>query len=138
MRQYSKDHPSIRLRETLNDDCSNAETHYEGPFGIKTKLYVHISHPKLACLIGMFFFRKKLIWQSIIDGLKIVSLNLSVRRSPWSLSCRRDILTSQLMIKTILIQHLSRRRFETCLSDRSSAFSLVFYESEDSKLHCCI
>ena len=38
MRQYSKDHPCIRLKEMLTDDTARESRTYEGPFGIKTKL----------------------------------------------------------------------------------------------------
>ena len=38
MRQYSKDHPCIRLKEMLDEDSVNANAQYEGPFGVRTKL----------------------------------------------------------------------------------------------------
>mmetsp|Transcript_23286 Transcript_23286/g.22441 ORF Transcript_23286/g.22441 Transcript_23286/m.22441 type:complete len:234 (+) Transcript_23286:182-883(+) len=37
MRQYSKDHPCIRLKEMLDEDSAQVDAQYEGPFGIKTK-----------------------------------------------------------------------------------------------------
>eukprot|EP01034_Spumella_vulgaris_P031883 gene31883-39387_t len=37
MRQYSIDHPNIRLKEVLTTDSSRVDANHEGPFGIKTK-----------------------------------------------------------------------------------------------------
>lgn len=38
MRQYSIDHPNIRLKEVLTTDTGRVDANHEGPFGIKTKL----------------------------------------------------------------------------------------------------
>jgi hypothetical protein len=38
MRQYSKDHPTVRLREPTKMEKSASDCLIEGPFGIKTKL----------------------------------------------------------------------------------------------------
>ncbi|KAJ1406432.1 hypothetical protein B484DRAFT_436707 [Ochromonadaceae sp. CCMP2298] len=38
MRQYSIDHPNIRMKEVLNNDSTRVDANHEGPFGIKTKL----------------------------------------------------------------------------------------------------
>jgi len=40
MRQYSIDHPNIRMKEVLNQDSTRVDANHEGPFGIKTKLLV--------------------------------------------------------------------------------------------------
>jgi len=37
MRQYSIEHPNIRLKEVLNADTTKGTANHEGPFGIKTK-----------------------------------------------------------------------------------------------------
>mmetsp|Transcript_1439 Transcript_1439/g.2343 ORF Transcript_1439/g.2343 Transcript_1439/m.2343 type:complete len:239 (+) Transcript_1439:223-939(+) len=37
MRQYSIDHPNIRMKEVLNNDSTRVDANHEGPFGIKTK-----------------------------------------------------------------------------------------------------
>eukprot|EP00598_Pedospumella_elongata_P007471 CAMPEP_0184968232 /NCGR_PEP_ID=MMETSP1098-20130426/1337_1 /TAXON_ID=89044 /ORGANISM="Spumella elongata, Strain CCAP 955/1" /LENGTH=222 /DNA_ID=CAMNT_0027489805 /DNA_START=96 /DNA_END=764 /DNA_ORIENTATION=- len=37
MRQYSIDHPNIRMKEVLNQDSTRVDANHEGPFGIKTK-----------------------------------------------------------------------------------------------------
>lgn len=38
MRQYSIEHPNIRMKEVLNNDSTRVDANHEGPFGIKTKL----------------------------------------------------------------------------------------------------
>jgi hypothetical protein len=39
MRQYAIEHPNIRLKEMLLPTVSGRpDNHFEGPFGIKTKL----------------------------------------------------------------------------------------------------
>lgn len=37
IRQYGKDHPNIRLKESLASDSSRVDANHEGPFGTKTK-----------------------------------------------------------------------------------------------------
>jgi hypothetical protein len=44
MRQYSIDHPNIRMKEVLTNDSTRVDANHEGPFGIKTKLYVVSLH----------------------------------------------------------------------------------------------
>ncbi len=36
IRQYGKDHPSIRLKESLETNSSRVDSNHEGPFGAKT------------------------------------------------------------------------------------------------------
>jgi hypothetical protein len=43
MRQYAIDHPNIRLKEALPTDSTRVDANHEGPFGIKTKLWVIVS-----------------------------------------------------------------------------------------------
>jgi hypothetical protein len=38
MRQYSIDHPNIRLKEVLQSDSTRVDNKHEGPFGRKTEL----------------------------------------------------------------------------------------------------
>jgi hypothetical protein len=40
IRQFGKDHPNIRLKEQLDDQSGRNNGSHEGPFGIKTKMYV--------------------------------------------------------------------------------------------------
>ena len=38
MRQYSIDHPNIRMKEVLTNDSTRVDANHEGPFGVKTRL----------------------------------------------------------------------------------------------------
>jgi hypothetical protein len=38
MRQFSIDHPNIRLKESLDSKTHRTDSSHEGPFGVKTRL----------------------------------------------------------------------------------------------------
>jgi len=42
-RQFAEEHEIIRMKEMLNENNGKGVSLYEGPFGIKTKLYVSYS-----------------------------------------------------------------------------------------------